>query len=97
MEQDQELIGLQNRLANNLEWQELKKFLIKEVEQELIALENEQAILEQDITDLLGVINSLRNKAINNGLILYYPGIANDMLQDVNVELDKNDKGETMQ
>jgi hypothetical protein len=97
MAQDQELIGLQNDLAKNLEWQEIKKGLIKEVEQELITLENQQAELEQDIIDLLGVIDEEQEQGNEESFNNILSDIANDMLQGINVDLDKNEQGETIQ
>lgn len=92
MAQDQELIGLQNRLASNLEWQEIKKCVIKETEQELITLENEQEEIEKDIISLQ-VLNEItqeeKEQAFNNTV--------NDILKDIDIELDKNEQGETIQ
>lgn len=97
MPQDQELIGLQNRLANNLEWQEIKKGVIRESEQELITLENEQAELEEDIIDLLGIIDEESEQDNEESFNNILSDIANDMLQGINVDLDKNEQGETIQ
>lgn len=91
MSQDQELIGLQNELAKNLNLQENLKLAISLKEQALSTLEIEQEIIERDILHCQGNVQG--NKESFNIL----NDIANDMLQGINVELDKNEHGKTIQ
>ena len=91
MSQDQELNGLQSRLANNLEWQEIKKGVIKETEQELITLENEQEEIEARMLELQGIPEKTQD------IDALFDSVFTGMLQDVNVEVDKNEQGETIQ
>lgn len=92
MSQDQELIGLQNELAKNLNLQENLKLAISLKEQALSTLEIEQEIIERDILHCQGNVQG--NKESFNSIL---NDIANDMLQDINVDLDKNEQGETIQ
>lgn len=88
----QELIGLQNELAKNLNLQENLKLAISLKEQALITLETEQAIIERDILYIQG--NTQGNEESFNIIL---NDIANEMLQGINIELDKNEQGETIQ
>ena len=89
MPQDQELIGLQNELAKNLNLQENLKLAISLKEQALSTLEIEQEIIERDILHCQGNVQGNKESILND--------IANEMLQGINVELDKNEQGETIQ
>lgn len=96
MPQDQ---WLQNRLAQNLHTQESLKKEIAEKELMLYNAENEQIEIEQDINDLLGVLddeqeNVQGNEQSFNNIL---NDIASDMLKGIDVELDKNEQGETIQ
>lgn len=91
MSQDQELIGLQNRLAQNLFRQESLKSDIALKESELSLMEDEQQCIENDIQELLGVLDDddEKEQAFNNAVT--------SMLKDINLNLDENEQGETIQ
>ena len=95
MSQNQELIGLQSELAKNLNLQENLKLAISLKERELSRLENEQEEIEERILELQGIPENTQGNKASFDTILN--DIANDMLQGINIELDKNEQGETIQ
>lgn len=95
MPQDQELIDLQKRLAYNLAMQEETQKVIAEQEQILYNVEVEQSELEKLIQELQGTPENVQGNEESFNIILN--NIANEMLQGINIELDKNEQGETIQ
>lgn len=95
MPQDQELLGLQSRLAFNLAMQEETQKVIAEQEQILYNMEVEQGELEKRMQELQGMPENIQGNEESFNIILN--DIANEILQDINVELDKNEQGETIQ
>lgn len=91
----QELIGLQNRLAFNLAMQEETQKVIAEQEQILYNMEVEQSELEKRMQELQGIPENVQGNEASFNIILN--NIANEMLQGINIELDKNEQGETIQ
>lgn len=86
MSQDQELIGLQNRLAHNLFSQEETQKVIAEHEQMLYNMEVELEEIVKRILELQGISSNI----VENNVIY------DDILKDVDLNLDENEEGETI-